>query len=93
MLLFFKEMYRGPILRGEKRDTIRRPSAAWRIGRIMQACVGPSRIFARLQITAIEMVEEMDADRAQQVRNCLDSCDEPLVRLRFEVLPPDNEAA
>ena len=59
MLLFFKAIYREPILRGDKTDTIRTPKRLPRVGSVVQACVGPSRIFARLRITAAEPVSAL----------------------------------
>lgn len=50
MLLFFKGIYRVPILSGEKTDTIRQKRRLPKVGSVCHACVGPSRIFARLKI-------------------------------------------
>lgn len=70
MLLFFKAQYRDPILRGEKTETVRGPKRLPRVGSVVQACVGPSRIFARLLIEAVEPVTSLADWRAAQVRAC-----------------------
>ena len=87
MLLFFKEIYRAPILAGEKTDTIRLPKRLPRVGSIVQACVGPSRIFARLRITASEPVSALSPERAAQVEACYGALDPTMVRLMFERVP------
>jgi len=94
MLLFFKEMYRDPILSGEKTDTVRLPRRLPSVGAIVQACVGPSRIFARLRIIAIEPIGALPADRAAQVQACYGALDPSMVRLTFERIPeaPENQA-
>ena len=70
MLLFFKAQYRDPIIRGEKTDTVRGPKRLPRLGSVVKACVGPSRIFASLLIEAIEPVASLPEWRAAQVRAC-----------------------
>jgi len=84
MLLFFKEIYRQPILSGEKLDTIRLPKRLPRVGSVVQACVGPSRIFARLRITAAEPISSLSPARAAQVEACYGTLDASMVRLTFE---------
>ena len=91
-LLYFKAIYRDPILRGEKSDTIRRAQRALKIGSIVIACVGPSRPFARLRITAIAPVSlaELAAERCAQVRACYNASviteERAMIRLHFELL-------
>ena len=84
MLLFFKEIYRNPILSGEKTDTIRLPKRLPAVGSIVQACVGPSRIFARLRITAAESISTLSLERAAQVEACYGALNSSMVRLTFE---------
>jgi len=94
MLLFFKQIYRAPILSGEKTDTIRPAKRLPRVGSVVQACVGPSRIFARLVITAHEavQVDQLESTRVGQVAACYSDTSAPMVRLRFAVIP-ENDAA
>ena len=87
MLLFFKEIYRPKILSGEKIDTIRLPKRLPRVGSIVQACVGPSRIFARLRITGAESLSALSPERAAQVEACYGALDTSMVRLTFERVP------
>ena len=87
MLLFFKEIYREAILSGEKTDTIRLPKRLPRVGSIVQACVGPSRIFARLRITAAEPIATLSPERAAQVEACYAALDPSMIRLTFERVP------
>ena len=84
MLLFFKEIYRQPILSGEKRDTIRLPKRLPRVGCVVQACVGPSRIFARLRILSAESIGALTPERAAQVEACYGALDSAMIRLTFE---------
>lgn len=84
MLLFFKQIYRDPILRGEKTDTIRLPKRLPRVGSVVQACVGPSRIFARLLITGADPIGSLAPERAEQLRACYGALDSAMVRLTFE---------
>ena len=84
MLLFFKAIYRDPILTGEKTDTIRTNKRVPKVGAIMQACVGPSRIFARVRITAVEPLGSLTPERARQVEACYGALDPTMVRLTFE---------
>jgi hypothetical protein len=84
MLLFFKAIYREPILTGEKTDTIRLPKRLPKRGSVVQACVGPSRIFARLRILAVEPISTLSPARAAQVEACYGALDPSMVRLIFE---------
>lgn len=84
MLLFFKAIYRDSILAGEKTDTIRTNKRVPKVGQIMQACVGPSRIFARLRIKTVEPVGSLPAERLRQVEACYGRSDPTMVRLTFE---------
>jgi uncharacterized protein YqfB (UPF0267 family) len=94
MLLFFKEIYRQPILSGEKTDTIRGSKRLPRVGQVMQACVGPSRIFADLVITAVEPISQLSTSRAAQVMACYSGEIPPeAVRLSFDVLNARQPAA
>ena len=87
MLLFFKAIYRDPILRGEKRDTVRRNKRLPKVGAVMQACVGPSRIFARLRIDAVEPIASLNAARRVQVEACYPGEDlSDMVIFRFALL-------
>jgi hypothetical protein len=95
MLMFYKEIYRHAILAGEKTDTIRVNKRLPRIGSIVQACVGPSRIFAELRITGIEAVGALAPERLAQVQACYGALPANAVRLTFEVvrsIPPKNTA-
>ena len=87
MLLFFKAQYRDPILRGEKTDTIRRPIRLPRVGSLVKACVGPSRIFATLRILEAAPVGSLTPERASQVLACYPDVTPDMVRLRFELVP------
>ena len=86
MLLFFKEIHRQPILTGEKLDTIRMPKRLPRVGSVVQACVGPSRIFARLRIIGAESIATLTPERAAQVEACYGALDPSMVRLTFEIV-------
>ena len=86
MLLFFKAIYRDPILRGEKTDTIRQPKRIPRVGALVKACVGPSRIFATLRITEVAPIASLSAERASQVLACYPEVTPDMVRLRFELV-------
>ena len=86
MLLFFKAIYRDPILRGEKTDTIRMPKRLPRVGSLVKACVGPSRIFATLRILEASPVASLSAERASQVLACYPEVTPDMVRLRFELV-------
>ncbi len=86
MLLFFKAIYRDPILRGEKTDTIRRPNRLPRVGSLVKACVGPSRIFATLRILEASPIASLSAERASQVLVCYPEVTPDMVRLRFELV-------
>jgi hypothetical protein len=92
MLLFFKAIYRGPILRDEKTDTIRLPKRLPRVGSTVQACVGPSRIFARLLITAAEPIASLSPERRRQVEECYGALDPAMVRLSFVRLPQSSDS-
>ena len=86
MLLFFKGIYRAPILSGEKTDTVRMPKRLPAPGAIMQACVGPSRIFAALAILSVEPISALSPERAAQVIACYGAIDPAMVLIRFELL-------
>lgn len=86
MLLFFKSVYRDPILRGEKTDTIRRPIRLPRVGSLVKACVGPSRIFATLRVLEVAPVASLSAERRAQVLACYPDITPDMVRLRFELV-------
>ncbi len=86
MLLFFKSEFRAPILCGAKTDTIRQSARGAYPGRVMQACIGPSRIFARLRITAVESIGAISAERRAQVESCYGKLDNSMVRLTFELM-------
>jgi len=90
MLLFFKAIYRDPILRGEKTDTIRRPVRIPRVGSLVKACVGPSRIFATLRILEVAPIASLSAERASQVLACYPEVTADMVRLRFELVADGN---
>lgn len=85
MLLFFKAIYRDPILSGEKTDTIRRPTRMPAVGSIVKACVGPSRIFAHLRILEVAPIASLSAERRAQVLACYPDITPDMVRLRFEL--------
>lgn len=89
MLLFFKACYRESILTGSKTDTIRPRKRAPKLGSVVQGCVGPSRIFAELRITAIEELRDLSPERARQVRECYGDIPEDAIRLSFELLSMD----
>lgn len=86
MLLFFKSVYCDAILCGAKTDTIRRPKRLPKLGSVVQACVGPSRIFARLRIIAIEPIVTLSPERLVQVQQCYGHVDDSMVCLRFELI-------
>jgi hypothetical protein len=90
MLLFFKAIYRDPILRGEKTDTIRRPIRLPRVGSLVKACVGPSRIFATLRILEAAPIGSLTPERASQVLSCYPDVTSDMVRLRFELVSEDQ---
>jgi hypothetical protein len=69
-MLYFKEIYRQAILSGQKTDTIRSGKRFPRVGSVVHACVGPSRIFARLEILAVTPIGALDAERRRQVEEC-----------------------
>ena len=85
MLLFFKAIYRDPILRGEKTDTIRIPKRLPRVGALVKACVGPSRIFATLRIMEIIPVGQLSPGRAADVRRCYPEITADMVCVRFQL--------
>lgn len=87
MLLFFKAIYRDPILRGEKTDTIRTNRRLPRVGSLVKACVGPSRIFATLQIIEATPVASLPPERASQVSACYGEIPSDAVRLTFRLVP------
>lgn len=93
MLLYFKGIYREPILRGEKTDTVRLPKRIPKIGAIMQACVGPSRIFARLLIESVVPVGDLPAWRREQVEQCYGHIDPSMVVISFQVLHDSPDQA
>jgi hypothetical protein len=86
MLLFFKSIYRDPILRGEKTDTIRSGKRLPRAGQVVQACVGPSRIFARLQILSVTPLGELAPERRRQVEECYGAIPPGAVKIEFALL-------
>jgi hypothetical protein len=86
MLLFFKGVYRSSILSGEKTDTIRANKRVPKLGSVVLACVGPSRIFARLRITGVESLADISPERRRQVEKCYGVIPENAVRLTFELL-------
>jgi hypothetical protein len=87
MLMFFKAIYREPILRGEKTDTIRPFSKRLpKPGQIVQACVGPSRIFARLRILAVQPIAELPPARRAQLVECYGVVPPDALRLQFEIV-------
>jgi hypothetical protein len=96
VLLFFKAIYRDLILRGEKTDTIRRPIRLPRVGSLVKACVGPSRIFATLRVLEVTPIGSLTPERAAQVLACYPDVTPDMVRLRFELVAdhhvPDNSA-
>ena len=89
MLLFFKAIYQDPILSGEKTDTIRRPIRIPRVGSLVKACVGPSRIFATLRILEVAPIGSLTPERAAQVLACYPDVTPDMVRLRFELVTKD----
>jgi len=94
MLLFFKAIYRDPILRGEKTDTIRPFSRRLpRVGSHCKACVGPSRIFATLEILEACPVASLSAERASQVLGCYGEIPRNAIRLAFRVIDPAHDPA
>jgi len=90
MLLFFKAIHRDPILRGEKTDTIRRPIRLPRVGSLVKACVGPSRIFATLRVLEVAPIDSLPAERRAQVLACYPEVTPDMVRLRFELVPENQ---
>ena len=93
MLLFFKAIYRDPILRGEKTDTIRANRHLPRVGSLVRACVGPSRIFATLQIIEATPVASLPPERASQVSGCYGAIPPDAVRLTFRLVSDATHAA
>ena len=95
MLLFFKAIYRDPILRGEKTDTVRQPKRIPCVGSLVKACVGPSRIFATLRVLEVAPVGSLPSWRASQVLACYPEITPDMVIIRFEVAseaaPRDND--
>ena len=89
MLLFFKAIYRAPILSGEKTDTIRRPMRIPAAGSLVKACVGPSRIFATLRVLGVTPIGSLTPERAAQVLACYPDVTPDMVRLRFELVTKD----
>ena len=64
--LFFKQRYVGPILRGEKRSTLRAERRGLAVGDVVRACVGVSRPFADLEITSVALREVADFSEARR---------------------------
>lgn len=93
MLLFFKQIYRAPILSGEKTDTIRNSARGAKPGRLMKACVGPSRIFATVEILSVDLVGSLNPARLAQVIGCYGKLPKDAVRLTFRVVNPTQPAA
>lgn len=93
MLLFFKAVYRDPILRGEKTDTIRPNKRIPRVGSLVKACVGPSRIFATLEILETAPAASLGPERALQVTGCYGEIPSDVVRLTFRVVSTPDTAA
>ncbi len=91
--MYFKQIHRDPILRGEKIDTVRLPKRLPKVGAIMQACVGPSRIFARLLIESVEPVGALPDWRRAQVEDCYGAMDPTMVVLRFRLLDTPHQTA
>jgi len=86
MLLFFKAIYRDQILRGEKTDTIRAKARGICAGRLVKACVGPSRIFATLRVLEVAPVASLSEIRRAQVIACYGEMPPDAVQLRFELV-------
>ena len=86
--LWFKARYVESIQREEKIDTIRRPSIRYQLGEIVGASVGPRPPFARLRILSIESIRLSDLDpvRRREVVDCFPSCENELIRLRFQLV-------
>lgn len=84
--LWFKREYVEPILRGEKRDTIR-ASTTLRTGDQASASVGPRPPFARLHVTKVERIalaEIDDLDHRAAVRSLYPGR-RRLVRIHFRI--------
>ncbi len=82
MLLFFKEIYRQPIL-GREAGHNSTPKRLPRVGCVVQACVGPSRIFARCGFFP-QSRSALTPERAAQVEACYGALDPAMIRLTFE---------
>lgn len=86
--LWFKRRYVDPILRGEKRDTIRaKPPARLDAGEVVAASVGPIRPFAHLTIEAVEPVSVAGLDvETRAAFRAIYPTAETAWRIRFRVV-------
>jgi hypothetical protein len=88
--LWFKRRYVGPILSGQKRDTLRaKPPARLDTGEIVAASVGPIRPFALLRIEAIQPVTlaDLDAETRAAFRAIYPAAEaETVWHIRFRVI-------
>lgn len=69
--LWFKQVYVGPILSGDKVDTVRLKAVPWlHVGDVVGASVGPRPRFATLRVTAIETIEidTLDPERVKSIQ-------------------------
>lgn len=85
-------MYVGPILRGEKRDTVRTSTTLER-GDIVGASVGPREAFAWVEITEVRhgvTLDSLDAEHAAAVRETYPGR-QRFVQIFFRVLQGGND--
>lgn len=86
--LWFQQRYVEPILAGEKRTTIRKPSCRILEGDVVAASVGPRQPFAQLRITRRSVIHPSaiaDPEHQQAVAALYPDA-ESLVELHFELL-------
>lgn len=76
--LWFKKEYVGPILSGEKTDTVRiNPVKGLKAGDLVGAHVGPRPRFATLRVTSVETIRlgDLDGERRQVIVRLYDVAD------------------
>jgi len=88
--LWFKAEFVAPILSGDKRDTIRKPSNRLpSVGDEVAFSVGPRTPFARAVVVAVESIDpsrDVSSSRAAQVAGCYDRLDGHMVRIDFRLI-------
>lgn len=93
--LWFRQCYVGPILLGDKTDTIRKPGGrSYEVGETIALTVGPRPAFAEAVVTAFEPVraEWLPADRLSAARSFYGDLP-AYIRLAFrvsKVCPPPS---